>query len=46
MNSSLQVFRKKVVIPNKEDRERIAVELAENDGKYKRGKGSQKQAAD
>ena len=33
------------IVPNKEDRERIAIELAENDGKYKRGKGSQKQAA-
>lgn len=27
----------------KEDGERIAIELKENDGKYKRGKGSQKQ---
>lgn len=33
------------IVPNKEDRERIALELQENDGKYKRGKGSQKQAA-
>ena len=32
------------VVPNKEDRERIAIELKENDGKYKRGKGSQKQS--
>ncbi len=33
------------IVPNKEDRDRIALELQENDGKYKRGKGSQKQAA-
>ena len=32
------------IVPNKEDRERISIELKENDGKYKRGKGSQKQA--
>ncbi len=30
-------------VPDKENRERIAKELRENDGKYKRGKGSQKQ---
>lgn len=33
------------IVPNKEDRERIAIELQGNGGKYKRGKGSQKQAA-
>jgi DNA-directed RNA polymerase subunit RPC12/RpoP len=33
------------IVPNKKDRDRIAMELQENDGKYKRGKGSQKQAA-
>ena len=33
------------IVPNKEDRERIAIELKENHGKYKRGKGSQKQMA-
>ena len=33
------------IVPNKDDREQIAIELAENDAKYKRGKGSQKQAA-
>jgi len=32
------------IVPNKENRDRIAIELKENDGKYKRGKGSQKQA--
>jgi len=32
------------IVPNKEDRDRIAIELKENDGKYKRGKGSQRQA--
>ena len=32
------------IVPNKEDRDRIAIELKDNDGKYKRGKGSQKQA--
>lgn len=32
------------IVPNKEDRDRITMELRENDGKYKRGKGSQKQA--
>jgi hypothetical protein len=32
------------IVPNKEDRARIAIELKENNGKYKRGKGSQKQA--
>lgn len=30
-------------VPNKENRDRIAKELRENGGKYKRGKGSQKQ---
>jgi hypothetical protein len=30
------------IAPNKEDRERIAIDLKENDGKYKRGKGSKK----
>jgi hypothetical protein len=33
------------IVPNKQDRERIAIEIKENDGKYKRGKGSQKQVA-
>lgn len=33
------------VVPNKEDRERIAKEIADNQGKLKRGKGSQKQAS-
>ena len=33
------------IVPSKKDRERIAMELQANDGKYKRGKGSQKQAA-
>ena len=32
------------IVPNKEDRDRIAKEIEVNDGKYKRGKGSQKQA--
>lgn len=32
------------IVPNKENRDRIAIELIENNGKYKRGKGSQKQA--
>lgn len=32
------------IVPNRENRDRIAIELKENDGKYKRGKGSQKQA--
>ena len=32
------------IVPDKEGRDRIAIELKENDGKYKRGKGSQKQA--
>lgn len=32
------------IVPNKENRDRITLELKENDGKYKRGKGSQKQA--
>ncbi len=32
------------IVPNKEERDRIALELKENDNKYKRGKGSQKQA--
>jgi len=31
------------IVPNKEDRERIAKEVADNNGKLKRGKGSQKQ---
>ncbi len=31
------------IVPNKKDRERITIELKENNGKYKRGKGSQKQ---
>jgi|GEM_PF-4686545 len=33
------------IVPNKQHRERIAVELKENNGKYKRGKRSQKQMA-
>jgi len=33
------------IVANKEDRERIAVEIKQNNGKYKRGKGSQKQMA-
>ena len=33
------------IVPNKKDRDRIAMEIQANDGKYKRGKGSQKQAA-
>ncbi len=33
------------IVANKEGRERIAVEIKENKGKYKRGKGSQKQMA-
>ncbi len=32
------------IVPNKEDRDRIVIELKDNEGKYKRGKGSQKQA--
>ncbi len=32
------------IVPNKERRDEIAIELENNDGKYKRGKGSQKQA--
>jgi len=32
------------IVPDKENRDRIAIELKENDGKYKRGKGSQRQA--
>ncbi len=32
------------IVPNKDNRDRIAIELKENDGKYKPGKGSQKQA--
>lgn len=32
-------------MPNKQDRERIAIELKENNGKYKRGKRCQKQIA-
>jgi len=32
------------IVPNKEDRDRIEIELKDNEGKYKRGKGSQKQA--
>jgi len=31
-------------VPDREGRDRIAKELEENDGKYKRGKGSQKQS--
>jgi len=31
------------IVPNKEDRQRIAQEIANNNGKLKRGKGSQKQ---
>ena len=31
-------------VPTKEERDRIAEELKDNDGKYKRGKGSQKQS--
>jgi len=31
------------IVPNKEERERIAKEIADNNGKLKRGKGSQKQ---
>lgn len=31
------------VVPDKEDRQRIAQEIADNNGKLKRGKGSQKQ---
>lgn len=32
------------IVPNKERRDEIVIELENNDGKYKRGKGSQKQA--
>ena len=32
------------IVPNKEDRDKIVIELKDNEGKYKRGKGSQKQA--
>ncbi len=32
------------IVPNKERRDQIVIELENNDGKYKRGKGSQKQA--
>ncbi len=32
------------IVPDKENRDRIAIELKQNDDKYKRGKGSQKQA--
>lgn len=32
------------IVPNKENRDRIAIELEGNDGKHKRGKGRQKQA--
>lgn len=32
------------IVPNKERRDKIVIELENNDGKYKRGKGSQKQA--
>ena len=32
------------IVPNKEDRDRITIEIKNNNGKYKRGKGSQKQA--
>ena len=32
------------IVPNKEIRDEIAMEPENNDGKYKRGKGSQKQA--
>ena len=32
------------IVPNKDEREEIAKELESNQGKYKRGKGSQKQA--
>jgi hypothetical protein len=32
------------IVPNKEDRDKIVLELKDNEGKYKRGKGSQKQA--
>ena len=33
------------VVPNKQDRDIIKIEIKENDGKLKRGKGSQRQAA-
>jgi hypothetical protein len=32
------------IVPNKENRERTAIEIKENNGKYKRGKGGQEQA--
>jgi len=32
------------IVPDREGRDRIAMELKENDGKHKRGKGSQRQA--